>query len=123
MWRKTIILLIAVPLAVILIAFAVANRQVVTVSFDPFSSSEPAYAATLPLFVVMFGALILGILIGGFAAWLGQGRWRRATRRLNGEVRALHQELENIHRRLASTQGLAVSPDPARHSIIPPQVS
>ena len=72
-------------------AFAVANRQTVTVSFDPFSSASPAYAATLPLFVVIFVVLILGVMVGGIAAWIRQGKWRRAARRLDGEVRALHQ--------------------------------
>jgi len=36
--RKIIPAVILVPLAVIIIAFAVANRQIVTVSFDPFSA-------------------------------------------------------------------------------------
>ena len=50
MFRKIVTGLILVPLAIVIIAFAVANRQMVTVSFDPFSSASPAYAATLPLF-------------------------------------------------------------------------
>ena len=41
-----------------------------------------------------FMVLILGVLVGGIAAWLGQGKWRRAARRLDGEVRALHDEIE-----------------------------
>ena len=53
-FRKIVSTLIVVPLAVVIIAFAVANRQSVTVSFDPFSSTSPAYAATLPLFVLIF---------------------------------------------------------------------
>ncbi|MEI9804494.1 MAG: hypothetical protein WDN48_08580 [Pseudolabrys sp.] len=39
MLRKIVTALIVVPLAAVIIAFAVANRQTVTVSFDPFSSS------------------------------------------------------------------------------------
>ena len=42
MLRRIIAALILVPLAIVLIAFAVANRQDVTVSFDPFSSVAPA---------------------------------------------------------------------------------
>ena len=34
--------IILVPLAVVIIAFAMANRQNVTVSFDPFNAAEPA---------------------------------------------------------------------------------
>ena len=94
MFRKIVTTIIVVPLAVVIIAFAVANRQAVTVSFDPFSAVSPAYAATLPLFAVIFAALILGVLIGGIAAWIGQSRWRRASRRLDAELRALRQETD-----------------------------
>src|SRR5512140_435926 len=93
-FRKIVTTIIVVPLAVVIIAFAVANRQAVTVSFDPFSATSPAYAATLPLFAVIFAVLILGVLIGGIAAWLGQSRWRRSARKLDAELRALQQEID-----------------------------
>src|SRR5262249_41046467 len=38
MLRRIVSILIVVPLAIVIVAFAVANRQSVTVSFDPFSS-------------------------------------------------------------------------------------
>ena len=91
-FRKIVTTIIVVPLAAVIIAFAVANRQAVTVSFDPFSAVSPAYAATLPLFAAIFAVLILGVLIGGIAAWIGQGKWRRAARKLDAELRSLQQE-------------------------------
>ncbi len=94
MFRKIVTTIIVVPLAAVIVAFAVANRQAVSVSFDPFSSTAPAYAATLPLFAVIFAGLILGVLIGGIAAWLGQGKWRRSARRLDAELRSLRQEMD-----------------------------
>ena len=109
MFSKIVTAIVVVPLAAVIIAFAVANRQTVTVSFDPFSSTNPAYAATLPLFVVIFAVLILGVLVGGIAAWIRQGKWRRAARRLDGEVRALHDEIEGIRRRFGTTE----KPSPA----------
>ena len=39
MLRKIVTAIIVVPLAAVIVAFAVANRQTVTVSFDPFSSA------------------------------------------------------------------------------------
>ena len=81
MFRKIVTGIIVVPLAIIIVAFAVANRQMVTVSFDPFSSASPAYAATVPLFVLIFILLIVGVIIGGVAAWIGQAKWRRGHRR------------------------------------------
>ncbi len=95
MFRKIVTAIIVVPLVAVIVAFAVANRQAVTVSFDPFSAASPAYAATLPLFAIIFVVLILGVLIGGIAAWIRQSKWRRSARRLDGEVRALHDEMDD----------------------------
>jgi len=94
--RKIIAALILVPLAVIIVAFAVANRQIVTLSLDPFGGSEPAASLTLPLFALIILVLIAGVLIGGAAAWLRQGNWRRDARRLEREVRDLRQKIDTI---------------------------
>ena len=96
--RKIIAALILVPLAVVIIAFAVANRQIVTVSFDPFSAERPAASLTLPLFALIIVLLVIGVLIGGTAAWLRQARWRRTARRLEREVAELRIEVETVKR-------------------------
>jgi uncharacterized integral membrane protein len=94
--RKIVAALILVPLAVIIIAFAVANRQIVTLSLDPFGGSEPAASVTLPLFALIILVLIGGVLIGGGAAWLRQGKWRRDARRLEREVHDLRQKIDAL---------------------------
>jgi uncharacterized integral membrane protein len=96
--RNSIAALILVPLAVVIIALAVANRQSVTVSLDPFSAEHPAATVTLPLFGLIIVLLIVGVLIGGIAAWLRQARWRRTARRLKREVGALRTENEEFKR-------------------------
>ena len=121
MFRKIVTALIVVPLAVIIIAFAVANRQMVTVSFDPTSSTNPAYAATVPLFVLIFIVIIVGVVIGGIAAWLRQSPWRRTARKLDADVRALHDELEAIRRRFG-TQAPPVQPEDRTMPVVPPPV-
>src|SRR4026208_534351 len=98
MFRKIVSAVILVPLAAVIIIFAVANRQSVTVSFDPFSTTSPAYAVTLPLFGLLVVLVIGGLLLAGAVAVLGHARWRRAARRLDADVRALHQELDVIRR-------------------------
>lgn len=105
--RKVLTLIIVVPLVVLLLGFAVANRQIVTVSFDPFDQASPAAAASLPLFILIFVLLILGVLIGGVAAWLKQAKWRKAARRLDAEARALHEEIDALRR-----QAMAAQPAP-----------
>jgi len=118
-FRKIATWVIIIPLVAVIIAFAVANRQTVMVSFDPFSSTSPAYAATLPLFVVILMVLILGVLVGGIAAWIRQGKWRRAARRLDSEVRALHDEIESIRRRFGTPEKPAPAQEPAPLPLIP----
>jgi uncharacterized integral membrane protein len=122
MFRKIITAIIVVPLAVILIAFAVANRQTVTVSLDPFSSVNPAYAASLPQFALIFVVLIFGVLVGGAAAWIRQSKWRRIARQRDAEVRVLHQELDALRQRTASPP-LAARPDADPLPVIPPPMA
>jgi uncharacterized integral membrane protein len=121
MARKIVIAVILVPLAIVIVVFAVANRQPVTVSFDPFSSASPAYAATVPLFVLIFIILILGVIIGGIAAWVRQSPWRRTARKLDADVRALHDELAEIRRRFGTHP--APPPPPPSFPHLPPSDS
>lgn len=124
MLRRLTSAVILIPLMVILVGFAVANRQAVTLSFDPFSSTAPAYTVTLPLFVIVFVLLIAGVIVGGTAVWLGQRRIRRARRQLDAEVAALHREIEGLRRDVAAPQPPARSSErEAAPPLIPPPVA
>ena len=94
--RKIVTAIIVIPLAVVIIAFAIANRQIVTVSFDPFSVTEPAAVVALPLFALIILLLIIGVLLGGAAAWLRQSRWRSTARRLEREVADLRAKVDAL---------------------------
>lgn len=78
MLRKFVSLFVLLPLAIVLIAFTVANRAMVVVSLDPFSPQQPALALEMPLFVLVFLSLLAGVIAGGVATWLGQGRLAQA---------------------------------------------
>jgi len=119
--RKIAIALVLVPLAIALIVFAVANREIVTVSLDPFDSAQPAWSVRMPLFVLIFVFLIAGVLLGGFAAWLRQGRHRRASRALRSDLASLRHEIEILNSRL-ETQGQHTDPDAARVPLPPPMM-
>jgi len=80
MLRRILSLLIAFPLGIILIAIAVSNRQPVQLALDPFRPESPALAVELPFYIYLLGALIVGVILGGMATWLGQSRWRRTAR-------------------------------------------
>lgn len=100
--RKFFTALVVLPLALLFIIFAVANRHFVTVSFDPFDSSTPAVAVALPLFVVIIVTAIFGVLAGGIATWFRQGRWRRAARSHDAEAQRLRAELADLRARHAT---------------------
>ena len=106
---------VLVPLAIVIVMFAVANRHAVTVSFDPFSSARPAYLATVPLFVLIFVLLILGVVVGGVASWMRQSRWRRQARRLEAENRALHSELYELKRHYVTSDRSPAPPVNSPH--------
>ena len=93
-----------VSLAVILVVFAVANRHLVTVSFDPFNSSDPALSTTKPLFAVIIAVAILGVAAGGSATWFGQRRWRRAARQHEADAREMRAQLADLRSHAAVSQ-------------------
>ena len=94
--RKFLTGLVLVPLGLIFVVFAVANRHLVTVSFDPFNSSNPSVAVTLPLFVVIIAVAILGVVAGGSATWFRQRHWRRAARQHEADARQARAQLAEL---------------------------
>ena len=104
MIRKAILFIILLPLAIIFVSLAVANRQTVAISLDPFDQGQPAFVLTLPLFALLFAVVIAGVLIGGIAAWMRQGKWRRAARLAQAQARELRMELDNLRRSSSAGQ-------------------
>ncbi|MCK1476418.1 putative integral membrane protein [Bradyrhizobium sp. LB1.3] len=102
--RKFLTALIVIPLGLILMVFAVANRHFVTVSFDPFVSNDPSFSVTLPLFLLLIVVAALGVFAGGCAVWFGQRRWRRAARRNDAEARAARGELADLRAQAAAAR-------------------
>jgi uncharacterized integral membrane protein len=104
MIRKLVATFVVVPLGLLLVAFAVANRHAVTLSFDPLGSASADLSATLPLFLLVLVVLAVGVVAGGLAAWLKQAKWRRTARRLEAEARALRNECAGLRAELAARQ-------------------
>ena len=89
MLNRLVLIVVLVPLAIVLVALAVANRDLVALTFDPFHPGNPALTLKLPLFVFLFLALLVGVLIGSAVTWFRQGRFRKLARRREQEVRSL----------------------------------
>ena len=103
--RKFFMALVVIPLGVLFIVFAVANRHSVTVSFDPFDAVNPSIAVTMPLFVVIIVVAILGVAAGGSATWFRQRRWRRASRQHEAEARRARAEIADLRTAAAVSRG------------------
>jgi uncharacterized integral membrane protein len=118
MLRKILNAIILIPLALVLVVFAVANREWVTVSLDPLNKSDPALSFTLPLFALLIGVAILGVIAGGMATWLRQRPSRRAARHNEAELRRLQLELMARDQRETADARADSSPAVARR--LPP---
>ena len=102
--RKFFTALVVIPLGLLFIVFAVANRHLVTVSFDPFNSADPSVAVTLPLFVVIIVVAILGVVAGGMATWFRQRHWRRAARQHEADARRARAEAADLRAAAAASR-------------------
>lgn len=98
MLRRILWLLTAFPAAALLITLAVANRHSVRLVLDPFRPETPVISVVLPFYGFLFGALLIGVLLGGGATWLSQGRWRRTARVRTSEAKRWQTEADRLMR-------------------------
>ena len=86
---------VAAAVAVVVIAFAVANRGPVEISVAPFP-----YRLDIPIWALVVGALVVGFLSGALVRWLLDHKVRRMARRGRRRARALEQELAGTRKQL-----------------------
>jgi len=85
-----------VPVGILLITIAISNRQIVTFSIDPISTVNPFFSLSIPLYLLVFAAILLGIVFGGVAAWLAQGKWRKNARHMTAEATKWREEAAHL---------------------------
>ncbi len=103
--RRFLKAILAIPAFAVLVALAIANHQPVTVSFNPFDSSDADLAVRVPLYLVGFTVLIAGVVVGGIAAWLKQSKRRRIGSRLAAENVMMRSELAYLKGQMAKRDG------------------
>jgi hypothetical protein len=104
MIRKIVTAVILIPIAVGFAAHAVANRQTVGISLDPIDHTTPALTVGVPLFALVLALLILGVAVGGIAAWARQSKWRRKARIAEAQARDLRAEVDRLKRRIGPAE-------------------
>ncbi|WP_299375947.1 LapA family protein [uncultured Tateyamaria sp.] len=85
--------------AIALIAVALANRGMVTLNLLPTEVAgmfAVAPSIELPLFVVIFGGIVAGLLIGFVWEWLREHAIRAENARNAREVRRLEREVKRM---------------------------
>jgi len=112
MVKKLINLVILVPLGIVLIVLCVANRQSVTLAFNPFRPEDGMLSVSAPFFVFLFLALILGLIVGSAATWVSQGKFRKRARTEAREAIKWHAEADLHKTRAEAIAGETAQPLP-----------
>ncbi len=87
--------LVILALAAVLSLFAASNRDLVSLGLWPLP-----FLVGLPLYLVVFGAIIVGFLTGLFAAWVAGSHRRREFKQCRRRSDALARELAETQSQL-----------------------
>lgn len=107
--KRLLEVLVLLPLAVVVVLLAVANRHGVALSINPFAPANAATQVRVPLYWVIFGALALGVALGGVVVWVRQRRYRRAARRYRRELERLREEIKHAQQPPVVVSGTSAS--------------
>ena len=89
---------VGLPIVILVVGFAIANRRWTTLSFDPFTQDAPRVSMDLPLWLLFFIGIFVGLIVGWIGAWIAQGKHRKAARDARREVRELQVELADLRK-------------------------
>ena len=93
---------------VLLIPFAISNREPVSLGLWPLP-----FLVDLPLYLLVLVLLLGGFIIGAAATWIAGRHLRRELRRRRRRVEALERELTAARSQLEDQTGTARSGVPA----------
>ncbi|MGJ8532295.1 MAG: lipopolysaccharide assembly protein LapA domain-containing protein [Alphaproteobacteria bacterium] len=96
--------LILIPLGIIVVVLSIANRGAVTVSLNPFPDAATGtdlavLSYSVPLYLLLFGFLLLGVVLGGLGSWFSQGKWRRKARENEHQASRQQQRAEEAEQK------------------------
>ncbi len=94
--RRILRWIVGLPIVILVVAFAVANRKWVTLSFNPFTQDVPSM--DMPLWLLFFLGIFVGAIVGWSGSWVAQGKHRKAAREARGEVSKLQLELADMRK-------------------------
>jgi uncharacterized integral membrane protein len=98
-WRLAVL----APLAILLMLFAVSNREVVALKLWPFNLEWDA-----PLAVAVLAISALAFLLGAGIAWASSLKHRRRARDMEATAKTLRAEIAELKSRVAREVGAAL---------------
>ena len=102
MMKSFLKLLLLLPIAFVVIVFAIGNRHSVKVVADPSGMVFAPMHIEAPLYLVVLASLILGTIAGGVAAWMKQGKYRKAARTARADSKKLEVETERLRSQVST---------------------
>ena len=93
--RRILRWIVWLPIAIIVVSFAVANRQWTRLSLDPFSATSPFLTIEMPLWALFIFGVFIGLIVGWTVFWFAQGRHRKLARERARDIARLQSELES----------------------------
>ena len=84
--------LLTLPLTIVVVVFALANRTFVEIDLWPFNP------VSIPVFVLVLGSLLIGFLFGALIMWLSSGKQRRRARAQRGQIAKLERQTKELER-------------------------
>jgi uncharacterized integral membrane protein len=106
--RSVLRWVVAVPLLLIMISFALSNRDPVTLWLFPFGELP----FDVPLSLAILAAMGFGFVLGGLRLWGQALRHRRAARKAEDAMRLLEAKHQALQARLASAPPVITPPPP-----------
>jgi lipopolysaccharide assembly protein A len=88
-------LLIALPLLVLLVLFALSNTAPVRLGLWPSD-----YSLQIPLSLAVLGAMAIAFIAGGVTVWVSELAQRRRARRAEQTVRLLEAQVQELKARM-----------------------
>ena len=119
MMRTLFRLVVIVPIAIVLLMFAFANRHLVTVSFDPFAGNDVAGPRiTAPLFILLILAVGVGVILGGVSSWFKQAKLKRVLREARAEADEARIEAARLRREMLVNPPVTAAPASTSSALI-----
>ncbi len=89
-------------LGIALISISLANRETVELKLMPDAFAELLgvnFGTSLPLFIVVLGGVVAGLIIGFMWEWLREHKHRRDATAKTSEVRKLEREVKKLKKK------------------------